>query len=75
MSCLSNSVCVNKNSSSGLQEYKMEYNKSSVAFADPESDVFRHARSGSGSIGTRYGYGSFYHQAKILRKTWIAAVL
>jgi hypothetical protein len=30
-----------------LQEYRMEYNKNSVAFADPEPDVFRHARSGS----------------------------
>jgi hypothetical protein len=75
MSCLSNSVCVNKIQSSDLQEYRMEYNKSSVAFANPEPDVFRHAKSGSGSIRTRYGSGSFYHQAKILRKTLIAAVL
>jgi hypothetical protein len=26
---------------------------------------------GSGSISQRYGTGAFYHQAKIVRKTWI----
>jgi hypothetical protein len=30
---------------------------------------------GSGSISTRYGSGSFYHQAKIVRKTLIPTVL
>jgi hypothetical protein len=30
--------------------------------------------SGCGSISTRYGSGSFYHQAKIVRKTLISTV-
>jgi hypothetical protein len=39
----------------------------SVVFGSPET--------GSGSISTRYGSGSFYHQAKIVRKTLIPTVL
>ncbi len=31
--------------------------------------------SGSGSISQRYGSGSFYHQAKIVRKTLIPTAL
>ncbi len=37
--------------------------------ADPDLDVFGPA--GSGTVGTRYGSGSFYHQAKIVRKILI----
>jgi hypothetical protein len=46
--------------------------------ADPDpSDVyvFRPPGSGSGSISQRYGSGSFYHQAKLVRKTLIPTVL
>ncbi len=38
----------------------------SVPDTDPQ--VFRHP----GSVGQRYGSGSFYHQAKIVRKTLIS---
>jgi hypothetical protein len=31
--------------------------------------------SGSGFVSQRYGSGSFYHQAKIVRKTMIPTVL
>jgi hypothetical protein len=30
--------------------------------------------SGSGSISTRYGSGSFYHQAKVVRKTFLSVL-
>jgi hypothetical protein len=40
---------------------------------DPDPYVFE--PPGSGSVSQRYGYGSFYHQAKIVRKTLIPAVL
>jgi hypothetical protein len=52
--------------------------KSSVADPDP-SDPYFFGPSGSGSVsqryGARYGSGSFYHQAKIVRKTLIPTVL
>jgi hypothetical protein len=49
-----------------------------TSVADPAPDpqntcVF--GPPGSGSISTRYGSGSFYNQAKIVRKTLIPAVL
>jgi hypothetical protein len=49
--------------------------KRQTSGADPDPDVFGPSRSGSGS--TRYGSGSesFYHQAKIVRKTLIPTVL
>ncbi len=37
--------------------------------------VFGPPGSESGSISQRYGSGSFYHQAKIVRKTLIPTVL
>jgi hypothetical protein len=37
--------------------------------------VFEPPGSASGSISQRYGSGSFYHQAKIVRKTFIPTVL
>jgi hypothetical protein len=42
----------------------------SVAGPDPDPDpyVFEPPGSGCGSISTRYGYGSFCHQAKIVKK-------
>jgi hypothetical protein len=51
--------------------------KTSVAYPDLEDPyVFGPPRSGSGSIRQRYGSesGSFYHQAKIIRKTLIPTV-
>ncbi len=48
----------------------------SVADPDPEDPyVFGLPGSGSRSISTRYGSGSFYNQAKIVRKTLIPTVL
>ncbi len=50
-------------------------------FTDFAKPTKMRMRYGSRSISTRYrsgsgsGYGSFYHQAKIVRKTLIAAVL
>jgi hypothetical protein len=52
--------------------------KSSVADPDPDppdSHVFGPPGSVSGSISQRYGSGSFYHQAKIVRKTLIPTAL
>jgi hypothetical protein len=55
---------------------------SSVADPDPnpyqvQSDpyVFWPPGSGSGSISQRYGSGSFYYQAKVVRKTLISTAL
>ncbi len=48
----------------------------SVAVPDPDPPdphVFEHL--GSGSTSQRYGYGSFYHHAKIVRKTLIPTIL
>jgi hypothetical protein len=51
----------------------------SVADPDPDPDprVFGPPGSGSGSTSQRYGSGSgsFYHHAKIVRKTLIPTVL
>ncbi len=55
---------------------------SSVPDPDPsDPHVFRPPGSGSGSISQRYGSGSgsgsgsFYHHAKIVRKTLIPSIL
>jgi hypothetical protein len=55
-------------------------NKTSGADSDPNPDpdspdphVFE--PPGSGSIIQRYGSGSFYHHAKIVRKTLIPIIL
>jgi hypothetical protein len=37
--------------------------------------VSLHECCGSGSVSQRYGSGSFYHQEKIVRRTWIPTVL
>jgi hypothetical protein len=37
----------------------------------PDPHVFGPPGSGSGSISQSYGSGSFYHKAKIVRKTLI----
>ena len=48
----------------------------SVADPDPpDPHVFGTPGSGSGSISQRNGSGSFYHHAKIVRKTLIPTVL
>jgi hypothetical protein len=49
--------------------------KSSVVDPDPDPWVFEH--SGSGSLRQRFrsGFGSFNHQAKIVRETLIPTVL
>ncbi len=51
--------------------------KSSVVDPDPDPDpwVFKHP--GSGSVSQRYGsgFGSFNHQAKIVRETLIPTAL
>ncbi len=44
-----------------------------ISVADPY--VFRHPGSGSDSQRYGSGYGSFYHQVKIVRKTFIPTVL
>jgi hypothetical protein len=61
-------------------------NKLKTSVVDPDPDVFGPPGSGYGSISTRYGSihtrygsgsgsGSFYHQSKIIRKTFIPPVL
>ncbi len=40
-----------------------------TSVADPE-DPFVFGPPGSGSNNQKYGFGSFYHQAKIVRKPW-----
>ncbi len=44
-----------------------------VSVADPDPSVS--GPPGSGSVSRRYGSWSFYHQAKIVRKTLISTVL
>ncbi len=50
-----------------------------IRIRNPDPHVFWPPRSGSGSISQRYGSGSksgsFYHQAKIIRKTLIPTAL
>ncbi len=41
----------------------------------PDPHVFGPPGSGSRSISKRYGSGSFYHHAKIVRKTLISTIL
>ncbi len=58
--------------------YKGEKNRlGSVSDPDPNTDpdVFGPPGSGSGSISLRHGSGSFFPQAKIVRKTSIPTVL
>ncbi len=47
-----------------------------TSVADPDPYVIGPSGSGSGSVSQRYGYGSgsFYHQAKIVSKTFIPTV-
>jgi len=49
----------------------------SVVDPDPDPHVFGPPGSGSGSTSQRYesGSGSFYHHAKIVRKTLIPTIL
>ncbi len=48
----------------------------SVADPDPHPpDLHVFGPPGSGSTSQRYGYGSFYHRAKIVRKTLIPTIL
>ncbi len=50
----------------------------SVTDPDPDPldpDVFGPPGSGSGSISQRYGFGSFYHHAKIVRKALNPTIL
>jgi hypothetical protein len=51
--------------------------KSKSNVADPDPYIFGPPGSRSGSDSQRYGSGSgsFYHHAKIVRKTWIPTVL
>jgi hypothetical protein len=51
--------------------------RSSVPDPDPAPDPHVFGPQGSGSISQRYGSGSgsFYHKAKIVRKTLISTVL
>ncbi len=48
-----------------------------VIVAGPDPDPYVFGPPGSGSVGQRYGsgYGSFYHQAKTVRKPLIPTVL
>ncbi len=62
-------------------QHRLRYNKDkrgSVADPDPNPnppDPYVFGPSGSGSISQRYGSGSFYHHAKIVRKTLIPTIL
>ncbi len=49
--------------------------RSSVADPDPNPDPYVLRPPRSAPISQRYGSGSFYHQAKIVRKTLIHTVL
>ncbi len=62
--------------------YKLDNNLlNSVPDPDPDPDVFGPPGSASGSTSQRYGSGyesgsvSFYHHAKIVRKTLISSIL
>ncbi len=43
--------------------------------SDTDPDPYVFGPPGSGSVSTRYGSGSFYQQAKLVRKTLIPTVL
>jgi hypothetical protein len=60
--------------STGIEEFETWYLLISVADPEPH-DPYVFGPPGSGSISTRYGSGSFYNQAKIVRKTIIPTVL
>jgi hypothetical protein len=47
----------------------------SCSVEDPNPDPYVFRPPGSESISQRYGSGSFYHQAEIVRKTLFPAVL
>jgi len=49
--------------------------KVKVPVVDPDQNPYDLEPPGSGSVGQKCGSGSFYHQAKIDRKTWITSVL
>ncbi len=50
--------------------------KTSVADPNPDTDPpDPHVFGPSGSISQRYGSGSFYHHAKIVRKTLMSTIL
>ncbi len=56
--------------------YSLGTVQTSVADPDPpDPHVFGPPGSGSGSIRQRYGSGSFYYYAKIVRNTLISTVL
>jgi hypothetical protein len=46
---------------------------STVSSSDPDPDPL--VRDTDPSISQRYGYGSFYHQAKVVRKTLTPSLL
>jgi hypothetical protein len=50
-------------------------NKKLVFFSVADSDPHVFEPPGSGSTGQRYGSGSFYHHAKVVRKTFIPTFL
>ncbi len=47
----------------------------SVPDPEPDPDPHVFGPPGSGSTSQRYGSGSFYHHAKIVRKTLISSIL
>ncbi len=62
-----------------LAEKSMVYVLTSVADPNPDPDppdphVFGPPGSGSGSTSQMFGSGSFYHHAKIVRKTLIPTI-
>ncbi len=46
-----------------------------ISVADPDPDPHDFGPLGSGSTSQRNGSGSFYHHAKIVRKTLIPTIL
>ncbi len=60
----------------GAPQVPFTLHQASVADPDPKDpSVFGPRGSRSGSVSQRYGSGSFYHHAKIVRKTLIPLVL
>jgi hypothetical protein len=58
-----------------LQNKNSSYATLFVSVADPDPYVFEPPGSINKRYGSRSGSGSFYHQAKIVRKTLIPSVL
>jgi hypothetical protein len=54
---------------------KVRYSQALHSVADPNPDPHVFGPPGSGSTSQRYGSGSFYHRAKIVRKTLIPIIL